>query len=119
MSLTLGAVLPLLCNKDVKVIKVGTIIQISMLTLALKGIGMFPSNMGTLIFESVIMVNTYPGCINAERHYGWMPADMALVTGVLILLVKIRKIKKKYFDIIMSLFTHKFNKQGFIRTDSY
>ena len=41
---------------------------------------------------------------------------MPLVTGGLIVLVKIRKIKTKYFDIIKSFYMHKFNKQGFKKT---
>ena len=46
----------------------GTIILISMMTLALKVLAMFTLIMGALIFESVIF------------KYGWMPAHMALVT---------------------------------------
>ena len=41
---------------------------------------------------------------------------MALVAGGLIVLVKIKKIKQKYFEIVKSINTHKFNKQGFIKT---
>ena len=68
---------PMLCNKDVKFMKICTIILIIVMTLALKAFAMFTLSMGTLILESVIFI------------HGWMPAHMALVTGVFIFLINI------------------------------
>ena len=45
-----------------------------------------------------------------------MSTPVVLVTGGLILLVKINKIKQKYFQIIKYIYAQKFNKQGFIKT---
>ena len=47
------------------------------MTLTLKVLAMFTLSMGTLIFEIVTFI------------YGWIPAHMALVTGVLIIWVNI------------------------------
>ena len=55
--------------KDVKFMKIYTVILIGAMTLALKVLAMFTLSMGTLIFESVIFINS------------WMPAHMVLVTG--------------------------------------
>ena len=52
----MGAVHPSLCYKDFNVMKICTIILISMMTLALKVLDMFTLSMGTLIFESVSQV---------------------------------------------------------------
>ena len=46
----------------------------------------------------------------------WMSTHMAVVTVALIVLAKIRTIKQKYFEVIKSIYTYKFNKQGFIKT---
>ena len=54
-----------------------------MMTLALKVIAMFTLGMGTLILESVILIN------------GWMSAYLVLVTGGFIILSNIKKIKNK------------------------
>ena len=91
----MGAEHPILGNKDVKFMKICTIILIGTMTLALKVLAMFTLSMSTLTFESVMFI------------YGWMPAHMALVTGVFLLSVNIRKIKKKYFEIIKPTKNHK------------
>ena len=54
--------------------------------LALMVLAMFTLSMGTLTLESAIFI------------YSWMPPPIALVTGVVIFLVNISKIEKKYFD---------------------
>ena len=48
---------------------------------------MFTISMGTPIFKFAVFID------------GWMSTHMVLVTGGLIVLVKIRKIKKTYFEI--------------------
>ena len=45
-----------------------------------------------------------------------MSTHMAVVTVALIVLAKIRTIKQKYFELIKSIYTPGFNKQGFIKT---
>ena len=47
---------------------------------------------------------------------GWMSTPNILVTGGLKVLVKIRKIKQKYFKIIKAIHIDKFNNQGFINS---
>ena len=68
--------------------------------LALKVLVMFTLSIGTLTLESAIFI------------YSWMPPQMALVTGVVIFLVNISIIEKKYFDSIENLCKHKFNSKG-------
>ena len=65
-----GAVHPILCNKDVKVMKICTIILISMMTLALKVIAMFTLSMGTLILECYLQtwMNASP-CGTGDRGF--------------------------------------------------
>ena len=46
-------------NKEVKLIKVGTIKLISLMTLALKVIVMFTLSMGTLFFESARFIEDF------------------------------------------------------------
>ena len=49
-----GARHPRLCNRDVRFMKVCTIILIGMMTLALKVLALFTLSMGALIFESIL-----------------------------------------------------------------
>ena len=90
----LGEVHPRLCNKDVKFMKICTIILICMMTLALKVLAMFTFNMGALISESAIFI------------YGWMPAHMALVATqwlpiAVILIYMVIKTKWAYYKLII------------------
>ena len=64
----MGAEHPRLCSRDVKFMKVWTIILVGMMILALKALAWFTLSMGTFIFESAIFV------------HGWMPVYMALAT---------------------------------------
>ena len=65
---------------------------------------MFTISMGALALKVTLII------------YGWMSTPVVLVTGGLILLVKINKIKQKYFQIIKYIYAQKLNKQGFIKT---
>ena len=76
----MGAGHSILSNKDVKIIKICTIIFIGIMTLALKVLAMFTLSMGILFLKSVILI------------YGWLPTQMILVTGSCIVLINIRKI---------------------------
>ena len=64
---------------------------------------MFTLIMGTLALKCALLI------------YRWMSIHMAVVTVALIVLVKIKTIKQKYFIIIKSLYTHRVDKQGFIK----
>ena len=55
-------------NKDVKIMKICTIILIGMMILALKVLALLTLSMGTLILERVIFM------------HGWMPVHMATMT---------------------------------------
>ena len=95
---------PLLHRKEAKIIKIGTIILISMMTVACKIITAFTISMGTLVLKGALIT------------HGWMSINMAFVAGGIMVLVKIKKIKKIYFETVKSTYKYKLNKQGFIKT---
>ena len=70
-------------KKEAKIIKVVTITPVNMMTISCKILAMFTLSMGILVLECALLKN------------GWMSTHMTLVTGRLIVVVKIEKIKGK------------------------
>ena len=78
---------PFLYEKEDKIIKVGTIILISYMAMTCKIIAMFTISIGALALKVTLLI------------YGGMSTPVVLIRGGLILLVKFKKIKQKYFQL--------------------